>query len=135
MALSGLALIATFGRGEGLGLFAYLVIFFGLMWVYLLDASAKNSPEDEVNQRPRYDFFQKHSRFLSGLRFICLLVALWAALSLHLDKSSWVFLAGAAVLSWLYSVGFKGRRLKNFSLNKTWLVALAWTPGVYGVGS
>ena len=134
MSFSGLALIlgvANVNRAS-LDIESCIIIFCGLMWVYLLDATSKNSPEDQVNQRHRLEFFRRHARVLGAIRFICLLVALYVAFQLRLPKESWYFFASAAVCSWAYSVGFRGRRLKSLSLNKTWLVAIAWTGGVFG---
>lgn len=134
MSFSGLALILGIADVHRVSLSpsSCIIIFCGLMWVYLLDATAKRSPEDKVNQRPRVEFFRKHALGLGVLRMICLVVALYLTLQMRLPKESWYFLAASAVCSWAYSMGFRGRRLKNISLNKTWLIALAWTGGAFG---
>ena len=134
MSLSGLALIASVGSLHGVQISAEtaIVIFCGLMWVYLLDATASHSPEDETNQRARVQFFKKYARELGFFRLVCLAIALYISVSLRLPKESWFFLAGAALASWTYSVGFRGRRIKTSSLNKTWVIALAWAIGVFG---
>ena len=134
MSLSGLALIASVGSlyEVSLRIESVVVIFCGLMWVYLLDATASHSPEDETNQQARVQFFEKYARQLGLLRFICLVAAMYCAFRLQLPRESWFFLAASATASWLYSVGFRGRRIKSSSLNKTWIIALAWTGGVFG---
>jgi hypothetical protein len=133
MSFSGLALILGVANVNRISMDkeSCIIIFCGLKWVYLLDATSLNSPEDKLNQRPRLEFVRKHARTLGWIRTLSLVVALYFALQMRLPKASWYFFAASAVCSWAYSVGFKGRRLKSHSLNKTWLIALAWTAGVY----
>ena len=133
MSLSGLALIFSlaFVHGVILSFNSCLLIFVGLMWVYLLDSSGEFSPEDQWNQKERLVFFKKHSGALKVLRLCCLLFLLFLALSMRLSVETWIFFAASAVMAWFYSVGLKGLRAKKIFPNKTWLVAMTWALGVY----
>lgn len=108
-------------------------IFFGLSvwWVYIFDILSGIQLEDQFSHPARGQFVRHNQFLLKILLFTISFILFGLLLFISFPTFIWPIFTIALLVAILYSKGLFRFRLKSSGVNKTVLVALAWSLGTY----